>query len=205
MTPKELADSLRAELDGHIATIRHIADQIEAMDDSAQILTVPYRSQWDVDAQAFKSDCGPTSLAMLLDWRGKRISIDALARECLMSAEKPYTNKDDLIRVARLHGLSLSRLQPLTLFDLETEIRAGRPCIALVRYSDFGDLRQDKNFVGTHWLVVVGFDAGSIIMHDPDWRGTGGANFHVPRATFDKAWGDTMDEGLPRQALMIRD
>lgn len=205
MTPRELADQLRAELSEHLETIRHIADQIEAMDNTARMLAVPYRSQWGMGADAFQSDCGPASLAMLLEWKGTSVLVDALAFECGMSVVKPYTNAADLMRVASVHGLTLMRQQSLTVADLKAEISNGQPCIALINYGDLGDLRQDRSFAGTHWLVVIGVDDGFVTVNDPDWRNTGGAGLRIPCNVFDHAWGDTLPNGAPRQALLIHD
>jgi ABC-type bacteriocin/lantibiotic exporter with double-glycine peptidase domain len=212
MTPREAAQALRATCDQFavdvarsLESIRHVADMIEAMEPGVTLLDVPYRSQWGTGADVFKSDCGPASLAMLLEWKGKSILIDALAIECGMSAGKAYTNATDLIRVGSLHGLTLVRQQPLTMGDLETEIGNGRPCIALIKYGELGDLRQDRSFVDTHWLVVIGVDGDTVTVHDPDWRSAGGAGLRIPRDTFDRAWRATLPNGAPRQALVVRD
>jgi uncharacterized protein YvpB len=76
----------------------------------------------------------------------------------------------------------------------------------LVNYADFGENRQDTKFNSTHWVVVIGFDAEYVYIHDPDyWSGRRleGSQHPVARDTFDWAWSDTLPNGAGRQALVI--
>ena len=180
MTPKELANQLRAELDDHLATIRRIADQIEAMDTiPAPVLpilpSVPYRSQWDADALAFKSDCGPACVTMLLDLRNIHVSVDDLARACGLGPGKVYTTGADLARAAKSFALSLETVSGWSL----EQFVARAPCIVLVHYGAMD--RLDANYTAGHWVVLLGLQDGQAIYHDPDW------------------WGPRRNEGIARK------
>jgi len=186
MTPQELADSLRAEMDEHLAAIRHIADQIEAMD--AKPVDVPYRSQWDEDAQAFRSDCGPACVAMLLAHRGIQATIDSLSIGCGLSPAKRSTTGFDLRGVARQRGLNLEIVSGWTLDNFANHL----PAIVLVHYGSLPN-RIDANYTAGHWVVVTAVTLNTVTFHDPDWwppRRDEGANRILQRAVFEKAVAD---------------
>ncbi len=203
ITSTELANQLRAETERSMAAIRHIADMVEALDvASPRMVDVPYRSQHDPDAQLSRADCGPACVAMLLQWKGVQVSIDEISRETSLGS----TNAGQLISAAGRHGLRLSRLSDMRLADVERAIEAKRPIVALVNYLDFGDRRQDTNYAGLHWIVVVGYDQANVYINDPDYWGgrrLEGMQHAIPRAVFDQAWGNTMPDALARQALVI--
>jgi len=190
--------------------LREARSAVNAISFPAPIkVDVPYRSQHDQDAQSFTGDCGPACVAMLLDWNGRdrNVPIDRLAREAGMGASKNATNANDLRAIAERHGLVIDRAVGLLLVDLEYQIRCGMPFIALVNYADFGLNRQDTNYNSTHWVVVVGFDAQSVYINDADyWSGRRleGKDHPIPRDVFDYAWSNTLPNGQPRQALIVR-
>ena len=199
----DLANQLRAELDRAMATMRHIADMIEALDvSSPRMVDVPYRSQWDADGGLSRGDCGPACIAMLLEWRGVKVSIDDITRETSMGP----TNAGQLIAAAAKHGLRITRLSDVTLADVERDIESGKPLVALVNYADFGDRRQDTKYTGLHWVIVVGYDRQNVYLNDPDyWSGRRleGMQHPISRSVFERAWGNTMPDALSRQALVI--
>lgn len=189
ITATDLANQLRAELDRATATMRHIADMIEAMDViSPRVANVPYRSQWDDDAKKFSTDCGPACVAMLLAYRGIQVKIDQLSVECGMGPSKKYTAARDLIAGMAKHSIMLETVSGWTAAMFAEHI----PCIALVHYGSIPD-RLDKNYTAGHWLVIVLVTADSVIVHDPDWWGADrdkGAGRHIPRAIFEQAMVD---------------
>lgn len=203
ITATDLANQLRAELDRSMSAMRYTADMVEALDvSSPRMVDVPYRSQWDADAQLAHADCGPACVAMLLQWRGIQVKIHDITRETSLGP----TNAGQLIAAAAKHGLRITRLSDMTLADVERDIEAGKPLIALVHYADFGDCRQDTKYNGLHWLVVVGYDAQNIYINDPDyWSGRRleGMQHPIARAVFERAWSNTMPDALARQALVI--
>jgi hypothetical protein len=204
MTPHELADSLRelckeieAEQEAYLLELRKVADMIEALDKPAvmppDLPDLVYRSQWDVDAKFVKSDCGPTSLAMLLDYRGIHIAIDDISRTCGLGPAKKYTTAGDLVNAARAYGLELA---PVSGWTLE-QFAARTPCIVLVHYSVFKD-RQDVNYTNGHWVVLLGVRDHTAIFHDPDWwtpRRNEGASRKVDTIIFAMGMHDCIQDG----------
>ena len=199
----DLSRQLHIEIDRSTAALRHIADMIDAsIVPSPTMVEVPYRSQHDDDARISRSDCGPACIAMLLEWHGVRVTIDDISRATSMGA----TNAGQLIAAAGRYGVQLKRFAPMSLTDLEELINHGRPPIALIKYGDLGDHRQDMNYTGLHWIVVVGYDKGNIYINDPNYWGARrqeGKGLVVSRATFDHAWGDTLPDAMSRQALVV--
>jgi len=189
MTPRELADSLRAELDEHLQAVRHIADMIEAVE--PKIAPVLYHSQWASDAQRFSGDCGPACLAMLIEWRtGQPVSVDQLSVECNMTASRNTTTPADLLRVAQAHGLNLMQ-RTVAGVDAITF-----PSIALVHYEDLP--RLDMKYLRGHWVVVLSVENGQVTYHDPDYWGADmnrGANRQVPLRIFDQAMYNCKKDG----------
>jgi hypothetical protein len=175
---------------------------------SAMNLPIPYRSQWDSDANAFASDCGPACVAMVLDSYGQHVDINQLSLEAGMSTVKHYTLPGDLIHIAETHSVNLKRRLSCSLDDLVAEVTVcRRPVIVLIHYGDLGMLRQDASFAGGHWTVVIGIDDQSVILHDPDWRGERrqeGAGLVIPRAIFERAWANcSLDGNTPNQCLVV--
>ena len=169
-------------------------------------LDVPYRSQWDPDGGVYTSDCGPTCVGMILRFYGREATINQLAAEAGMSEVRRLTSPDDLARAAALHGVALVHKMSASLQDIEAELVAGRPVIALIHYGSLGSLRQDS-YNGGHWLVVIGMDENDVIVNDPDWaygRRAGGAGLRIPRNVFEQAMLDCkLDGNMPNQAVFV--
>lgn len=188
---RELADKLR-----------EIANEVEALETKPHMLDIPYRSQHDADAQLSRADCGPACVAMLVEWKGGTITVDGITA---LTGTGP-TDSIELTRAALVHGISLMRVNNAILSGIEAQIDSGKPVVALVRYADFGKFRQDTQYAGLHWVVVVGYDSENIYIHDPNhWgaRRNEGKAKAIPRAMFDFAWGDTMPEAINRQMLVV--
>lgn len=220
LSASDIAFSLRdlmIQVEQILSVMRMLSNQIELLDADALpfptslATAVPYRSQWDKDGDGFASDCGPACVAMLVEWAGTRLDINQISIEAGMTPNRRFTLPADLIRSAGLHGVTLERRLPCALSDLSREIDIGRPVIALIRYGDLGDLRQDRNYDDGHWVVVVGVNNDSVFIHDPDWqfpRREGGRALPVPRAIFESAWACVKPDGksdgnTPNQCLMV--
>ncbi len=168
------------------------------------VMAVPYRSQWDEDANKRNSDCGPACVAMLLDYKGVYVAINQLGDEANMNQHPDYTGPLDLIKAAAAHQLTLTRALNITLDQLKAHV----PAIVLVHYGTLHALpTQDQRFGAGHWLVVIGVNDASVIVHDPNWRGAQrnqGASLAIPRALFTQAMLDCrMDSNTPNQGLFI--
>jgi len=142
---------------------------IEAMDKrlpAPEFPFVAYRSQWDADAMAVKSDCGPACVAMLLGYRGISVLIDDICKYLGMGPSKKYTSAADLQRAAKNSGLALEIVSG---WHLEQFVEHA-PSIMLVHYGTIPD-RMDEKYIGGHWIVLLGVHGNNAIYHDPDWWG----------------------------------
>lgn len=93
-------------------------------------------------------DCGPASLAMLLDYYGTDIPLDDLIEECHVRIGG-CTGKD-LLQVGRAHGLDMTSWK----MDAGELIRQDRPGIVWWTYD--------------HWLVMCGMnDKGDVVIANP--------------------------------------
>jgi hypothetical protein len=125
---------------------------------------VPYRSQWDGDANNRRADCGQTCVAMLATWKGVQVRINDLVYQ---SQSNGISGAGDLVRnfedVCRLAAMEVS--SPVVTFP-------PLPAICLVWYGGF--LRssvQDKAYKGWHWLVLLDVHDRLVVTHDPDFWG----------------------------------
>ncbi len=93
-------------------------------------------------------DCGPASLAMLLDYYGTEVPLDDLIEECHVRIGG-CTGKD-LLQVGRAHGLDMTSWK----MDADELIRQDRPGIVWWTYD--------------HWLVMCGMnDKGDVVIANP--------------------------------------
>ncbi len=143
---------------------------------AATLLTIPYISQY-TGATTQNNDCGPASVAMVLDAYGKRPAgrsnrqfVEDLRRITGVSGN---TNFVHLERAIAAYGLSSERIsnqiapQPDAQMQImRNAIAQGRPVIALVNGPSLG--RGDR--YGDHWVVVRGFsdDGQWVYLNDPD-------------------------------------
>lgn len=133
---------------------------------------IPYRSQWDADANQRRNDCGPACVAMVLQAFGQYVDINTLS---LIDVGDDGTTAAELIALLARRGIEAKQTGTPT-----------APAICLVKYSGFKRAGvQDVNFTGWHWLILLGGDEGGVITHDPDWwgvrRSEGAAQNHHKR------------------------
>ena len=161
-----------------------------------KLLDVPYRSQWDADASDHITDCGPTCLAMVLNYAGIAISTDKVYEQ-LIGERKPkaYTTLGELRKAAKQKDvqIDLSLYQSDTALDsLKEQIDAGYPLIALVKYAPWRAY-TGHTFEWGHFVVVVGYDADNIYFHDPLfglWQTRSkGDQLAMPTDLFMAGWG----------------
>lgn len=167
---------------------------------------IPYLSQWDDDAKLSRGDCLIVCVAMLAAWRGNPISPDALLRKAgLPVGRLTYTFAEGIV-AARVAGVALRHVRPAAWNTIRVEIDAQRPVVALLRYGVLSG-NQDSSDVA-HFVVVLGYDATHVVMHDPNWwdeRREEGAFRRVPLSEFQRAIGVPLSEtgNMSWQSLYI--
>jgi nucleoid-associated protein YgaU/uncharacterized protein YvpB len=169
----------------------------------AKILDVPYRSQWDDDANKSTTDCGPACLAMVLDYYGKRANINELFDATGAEAGQ-YVGFGQLQQVARAYGVTFRYGANYRLNDLKRWIDEDKPAIALVKYSHWSELdagvSTQDTFTGPHFVVIVGYGDGSIYINDPNYwpprRGEGHRKAWS-EVLFNLAWSNVSTPNVP--------
>lgn len=121
-----------------------------------------------------KYQCGPASLAGVLNFWGEIISPEDIAQEIYSPAVKGTLNLD-LLFYAQKRGLQAQQYRG-SLADLKRNISAGIPLILQV---DYGFLIYEQN----HFMVVIGYNNQGIIVNSGRER----AKF-IPISSFLKTW-----------------
>ncbi len=130
-------------------------------------------------------ECGPTSLAMVLNFYGRNVTKDEIAL-WLMKAGKYGINLEDLEYYADQQGFKAFRL-----FDRSAEktamkywIAQGYPLIALGTIPP--SWHQKTALVRRHYVVVVGYDDAQkhFIIQDPAYGRKGREQTRVPYDVF---------------------
>ncbi len=137
-------------------------------------LVIPYRSQWDVDANNRASDCGMACVAMLAESKGIKVPINSI----LPASPQGWSTAAELAGALRKLGLAA------------TERASDSPgSIILVKYGALPG-RMDT-FAGFHWMVLLEKTPTGVIVHDPDWWGSRrseGANKWYPTQAYATAF-----------------
>jgi|SRR5579884_2970240 len=175
--------------------------RIASARDLAVDLSMRYISQY-LGNPNDRYDCGPASMAMVLDAYGLRpagasdASFVASIRRTSGAASGLGTTYDQLARVAQAYGLHYAYVpsalpgEPATEAQImQQAIDAGNLVIAMVHGADLGRGDQYED----HWLVVTGFSADAVHVFDPDdqaprWSGwIRGGDIRLSLSTFESA------------------
>ena len=137
------------------------------------IPSIPYKSQYDADAEDFRNDCGPASLAMILHAFGVNVSTNTVYRKTGTKAHR-YVSISQLMRAGLSYGAPFEYFYNWDLERLLNALRQGRPLITLVHYGAWSQLNPgistQNSFRGPHFVVVLGFDDQHIFVNDPLWK-----------------------------------
>lgn len=146
-------------------------------------LKVPYLSQLDGSPWA-AANCGPTTVAMLLEAHGLRFPLADVRREVMSLQGTPNCSEcgsfiEALAGAVELHGLralSLSNddgaLRRWTMEDVRAAVRAGHPVLPQVMYRQLPG-REDAPYWGDHYIVVTGILGDFFLYNDPIDDGPG--------------------------------
>lgn len=159
------------------------------------LLSIPYKSQYDADASDFRNDCGPTCLAMIVIALGQDVATNAIFWRT-GAAPNGFVTMAQLMRAAESFGVPLEYRRNWSLEALKATLAVGQPVIALLHYGAWSQIKPGVStqspFTGPHFVLVAGFDAESIFVHDPlytgDRRSEGSFKAYSPGLFMD-AWG----------------
>ena len=137
------------------------------------IPSIPYKSQYDPDADEFRNDCGPACMAMVLSAFGISASTNAVYRKTGATPNN-YVSVGQLMRAAQSYGVTLDYIFGWTVDRLAEAVQAGQAVIALVHYGAWSQINPgistQNTFEGPHFVVVVGADDENIYVNDPLWK-----------------------------------
>ncbi|MGB9710090.1 MAG: C39 family peptidase [Thermodesulfovibrio sp.] len=121
--------------------------------------------------------CGPASLAMVLNFWGVKITPEEIARE-IYSKDARGTADFDMIMFTEKKGFKALQYRG-NIEDIKEKIKAQKPLIVM---TDEGFWFYKKY----HYMVVVGFDESTVIVNS-------GAEKHkrIDTEVFIKKWGKT--------------
>jgi ABC-type bacteriocin/lantibiotic exporter with double-glycine peptidase domain len=100
--------------------------------------------------------CGPASLAMVLNYRGVHVAPDDIAKE-IFSESAGGTLTIDMVLYAQKRGLSAFQYKG-SMEELKESIASGYPVIVLV---DYGYSFYKRN----HYMVVKGYNKNGVIVN----------------------------------------
>ena len=93
---------------------------------------MPYRSEWDTDAGATNNDCGPASIAMVLDHYGENVKIDEIFAKT--GADKGMISVNQLQKAIAAYGYTSNYEKNVTPARIKELIDKDLPPIALIHY-----------------------------------------------------------------------
>lgn len=139
----------------------------------AIIASIPYKSQYDPDANEFRNDCGPACLAMVLGGYGISASTNSVHRRTGVQGDR-YVSITQLTNAASTYGVMFDYFYAWNVPQLIQTVRTGKPVIALVHYGAWSQMNPgistQNAFQGPHFVVIVGADDRMIYVNDPLWK-----------------------------------
>lgn len=121
--------------------------------------------------------CGPASLASVLNYRGVPVSPGEIAN-AIYSRSARGTLNIDMVIYARSKGLEAEQYRG-GWDDLRKKIDAGSPVVVLVDYGF-------SVFQSNHFMVVIGYGEDSVVAHSGKHE-----KKIIPREEFMKSWEKT--------------
>jgi hypothetical protein len=133
---------------------------------------------------------------MLLNFSQVDTTPDKLYKHIPPKTSHQFTSISELIQASQAHQVKLSRREYKdradALNNLRSNLDAGNPFIALVKYEPWRELTGNRYGKG-HFVVVTGYDDTNIYMHDPLfglWQAReSGAYYPLSHADFCNGWG----------------
>ncbi|MDX2116881.1 MAG: C39 family peptidase [Planctomycetota bacterium] len=151
-------------------------------------LDVPHRSQRTDRAELAGRLCSPTSVAMVLAYRGKPVPVLGVAECAYDAAHDVYGNWARNIQAAYTLGVPgyLTRISSWS--EAEAFIARGTPLVISVRFGP-GELPAAFEKTDGHLIVLTGFTPeGDATVNDPAFGDEREGRRVYPRADLERAW-----------------
>jgi hypothetical protein len=136
--------------------------------------SIPYKSQYDPDADEGRNDCGPASIAMLLHGFGINASTNAVFRKTGAKSNQ-YVSIGQLMRAATSYGIAFDYFYNWSIPQLIDGLQRGKAIMTLVHYGAWSQINPgistQNPFKGPHFVAVIGADEENIYVNDPLWTG----------------------------------
>jgi len=165
--------------------------------DDGVLLRVPYRTQLDGSAYA-SANCGPASVGMALAAFGEYLPTTDIRRAAnrLQGTTGWYdtgTSLEVLAAIAASNGLVVRGLHAgggydrWSFDDVRQALRSGHLVIPQVHLATLPG-QEHSNRAVDHFIVIVGYEAGRFIYHDPAFTGSAGHSLEIDEARLALAW-----------------
>lgn len=152
-------------------------------------LPVPFRTQATADPAMAGEICSPTSLAMVLEYRGVRHTTEDVARTVFDPAHEIYGNWPRNIQAAYTLGVPgyLTRFSDWA--DVERHVAADQPLIISIRF-ERGELAgAEYGSTGGHLIVLTGFEGDDrVAVNDSAFRDPAKGQRTYGRAELERVW-----------------
>ncbi len=153
-------------------------------------LPVPFRTQATENQKMAGQNCSPTSVAMMLEYRGVNETNEDVAETCYDPVHEIYGNWPRAIQAAYTYGVP-GYLDCFSDWDeIKNMIAAGQPLVMSIRAQKEGELTGAYyDAIGGHLLVLVGFeDDDHIAVNDPAYRDPGKGQRTYLREDLENVW-----------------
>ena len=152
-------------------------------------LEVPKRSQQISDRELAARICSPTSVAMVMAYRGvSRPTVD-VAKRLFDESHDIYGNWTRAIQGAFSFGVPGYLRRFSSLESAEAVVASGQPLIVSIRVPDSGLTGAPYIATTGHLIVIVGFDdAGNVIVNDPAAPDAESVRLTYRRDEIERAW-----------------
>jgi hypothetical protein len=152
-------------------------------------LPVPFRTQATTDPTMAGQICSPTSLAMVLEYRGVERPTAEVARTAFDPTHEIFGNWPRNIQAAYALGVPGYLDHFADWADVERCIAADQPLIISIRFRR-GELQgAEYNSTGGHLIVLTGFEGDDrVAVNDPAFRDPAKGQRTYTRAELERVW-----------------